>query len=93
MQELQIALPNNLDNMQLPAPEMVNYWRLADNRIFYIDYEIDESVLEIQRSIIAINIADKDIEPSERKKIKIFIDSPGWFVKRNNEFSNNDCYE
>lgn len=77
MQELQIALPNNLDNMQLPAPEMVNYWRLADNRIFYIDYEIDESVLEIQRSIIAINIADKDIEPSERKKIKIFIDSPG----------------
>lgn len=77
MQELQIALPNNLENMQLPAPEMVNYWRLAENRIFYIDYEIDESVLEIQRSIIAINIADKNIEPSERKKIKIFIDSPG----------------
>lgn len=49
MQELQIALPSNLENMQLPAPEMVNYWRLAENRIFYIDYEIDESVLEIQR--------------------------------------------
>ena len=34
-------------------------------------------MLEIQRAIIAINIADKDIEPSARKKIKIFIDSPG----------------
>ena len=67
----------NLENMSLPSPEMVNYWRLAEERIFYIDYEIDESVLEIQRAIIAINIADRDIEPSMRKKIKIFIDSPG----------------
>ncbi len=61
----------------MPAPEMVNYWRLAENRIFYIDFEIDESVLEIQRDIIAINIADRDIEPENRIPIKIFIDSPG----------------
>lgn len=74
---LDIALPENLENIKLPSPEMVNYWRLSEERIFYIDYEIDESVLEIQRAIIAINIADKDIEPSTRKKIKIFIDSPG----------------
>lgn len=74
---LDIALPENLENIKLPSPEMVNYWRLSEERIFYIDYEIDESVLEIQRAIIAINIADKDIEPSARKKIKIFIDSPG----------------
>ena len=77
IQVLDIALPQNLENMTLPSPEMVNYWRLAEERIFYIDYEIDESVLEVQRAIIAINIADKDIEPSMRKKIKIFIDSPG----------------
>lgn len=74
---LDIALPQNLENMTLPSPELVNYWRLAENRIFYIDDEIDIHVLEIQRAIIAINIADKDIEPSARKKIKIFIDSPG----------------
>lgn len=56
---------------------MVNYWRLAENRIFYIDYEIDESVLEIQRSIISINIADKDIPLKDRLPIKIFLDTPG----------------
>lgn len=56
---------------------MVNYWRLAENRIFYIDYEIDESVLEIQRSIIAINIADKDIPLEDRLPIKIYLDTPG----------------
>lgn len=77
IQLLYIALPQNLENMTLPSPEMVNYWRLAEERIFYIDYEIDEGVLEIQRAIIAINIADRDIEPSMRKKIRIFIDSPG----------------
>lgn len=77
IQVLDIALPQNLENMTLPSPEMVNYWRLAEERIFYIDYEIDIRVLEIQRAIIAINIADRDIETSMRKKIKIFIDSPG----------------
>lgn len=77
IQELQIALPQKLEDIKLPAPEMVNYWRLAENRIFYIDYEIDESVLEIQRSIIAINIADKDISPKDRLPIKIYLDTPG----------------
>lgn len=77
IQELQIALPTNLEDIKLPAPEMVNYWRLAENRIFYIDYEIDESVLEIQRSIMAINIADKDISIEDRIPIKIYLDTPG----------------
>lgn len=70
-------MPENLENIKLPAPEMVNYWRLAENRIFYIDYEIDESVLEIQRSIVAINIVDKDIPIEERTPVKIYLDTPG----------------
>lgn len=56
---------------------MVNYWRLAENRIFYVDYEIDESILELQRSILNINISDRNIEPENRLPIRILIDSPG----------------
>lgn len=56
---------------------MVNYWRLAENRIFYIDYEIDETVLEIQKAILNINIADKDIPAEERKPIIIMLNTPG----------------
>lgn len=63
--------------MSLPAPELVNYWRLADNRIFYIDYEIDETVLEIQKAIIYYNIKDRGIEISKRKPIYILLDTPG----------------
>lgn len=77
IQELQIDLPENLEDIKLPSPEMVNYWRLAENRIFYIDYEIDESVLEIQRAIININIADRGIEVKNRLPIKIYLDTPG----------------
>ncbi len=77
MQELQIALPENLEDIKLPDPELVNYWRLAENRIFYVDFEIDESILELQRSIITINMADKGIEPENRLPIRILIDSPG----------------
>ena len=74
---LQIALPDNLEDIKLPAPELVNYWRLAENRIFYIDFEIDESVLEIQRSILAINIMDRDVKIEDRIPIKIYLDTPG----------------
>lgn len=77
MQELEIALPENLEDIKLPSPEMVNYWRLAENRIFYVDYEIDEGILELQRSIIAINMADKGLDSNDRLPIKVLIDSPG----------------
>lgn len=77
MELMELALPENLETMQLPSPELVNYWRLAENRIFYIDCEIDESVLDIQKSIININIADKGIKPEDRKPIVIMLDTPG----------------
>lgn len=56
---------------------MVNYWRLAENRIFYVDYEIDESIMELQRAILSINIADAGKSVSDRKKIIVMINSPG----------------
>lgn len=77
IEELRIAIPGDVDTLKLPSPELLNYWKLAEERIFYIDYEIDESVLEIQRSIININIQDKGIETENRKPIIIMIDTPG----------------
>lgn len=77
MDELQIDLPKNLETMQLPDPAYVNYWRLAEKRIFYIEDEIDESILELQKSIININIADMGIAPENRAPITILINSPG----------------
>ena len=77
MQMLDIMLPENLENMQLPAPELVNYYRLSENRIFYVDFEIDMSILEIQKAIICINVADRNVPTEQRVPIKVFIDSVG----------------
>ena len=77
MELLDIMLPEHLENMQLPDPAMLNYYRLAENRIFYVDFPIDESILEIQKAIININIADRDIPVEDRKSIKVYINSPG----------------
>ena len=74
---LDILLPDNVENLQLPNPELLNYYRLAENRIFYVDFEIDMSILEIQKAIININMADKNIPIEKRLPIKIFIDSMG----------------
>lgn len=77
MELLDVILPENLEDIKLPAPEMVNYWRLAENRIFYVDFEIDTSILDIQKSIININISDRNIPVEDRLPIKIFIDTIG----------------
>lgn len=77
METLGVLLPQNLENMSLPSPELVNYWRLAEERIFYIDYEIDETVNEIQKAIVAINMADKNVDIKDRKKIVLMLNTPG----------------
>lgn len=77
MEIQELIMPKNLENLQLPDPGLLDYYNLAENRIFYIDYEIDMGILDIQRNIVLINIADKDIPIEERIPIKILIDSPG----------------
>lgn len=77
MEIQELILPKDVENLQLPDPNLLNFYKLAENRIFYIDYEIDMGILEVQRDIILINIADKDIPVEERIPIKILIDSPG----------------
>lgn len=67
--------------MQLPDPYLVNYWRLADNRIYYINDEINEETLEIQKDIITINIEDRDKKVEDRKPIIILINSPGGYLQ------------
>lgn len=77
MQELQINLPNNLANMTLPEPELVTYYRNLENRTFWIDFDIDTSLLEISKAILYFNYLDKNIEIKNRSKIIINVFSYG----------------
>ena len=75
--DLQIHLPPDIENLALPAPELVTYYRNLSNRTIWIDFEIDESCLEIERLILQWNREDEGIPVEERKPIKLLIFSPG----------------
>lgn len=71
-----ISLPEDA-NLQLPSPELVTYYKGLKNREFWLEGEISEENLELARLILYWNKEDERLEPSERKPIKIFFNSPG----------------
>lgn len=77
MNEIAVMLPQNIENLQLPAPELVTYYKNDNNRTFWIEDEIGDGLFEYSKQILRFNQEDKDISVEERKPIKFFIDSPG----------------
>lgn len=76
-EQLIIPIPETTANLQLPDPALLNYYQDKEERILWVDSEISESVIEISKTIIDINRADKNIPEEERKPIKIMIYSYG----------------
>lgn len=77
MFEMQVDLPQNLENMKLPSPELLSYYQDASNRIVWIEGEVDESLLFIVRDILRWNREDEGVPAENRKPISILIFSPG----------------
>lgn len=77
MENISIMLPQNLENMQLPAPELVNYYTDIEHRTFWIDGEVDITLMELVRYIIQWNREDAGTPKESRKPIKILFFSPG----------------
>lgn len=64
-------------NLQLPDPELVQYYEDLHNRIIWIDGEINNSTLDIVSKIIQWNREDRVLPIEGRKPIRIFFNSPG----------------
>lgn len=64
-------------NLHLPDPSLVQYYDDLQNRVIWIDEEIDESILDVVSKIIKWNREDRDLSIKERTPIKIFFNSPG----------------
>lgn len=52
MNKLSISIPKNVENLQLPNPELVTYYRNLENRVLWLDSEVDDYWLEFVRKII-----------------------------------------
>lgn len=81
---LEVLLPSGVENLQLPDPALVVYYQNLENRIIWLDNEVDESCLDIIRNILRWNQEDKDIPVEERKPIRLFFFSPGGDLEVNN---------
>lgn len=84
MSGLEVMIPSNLENLQLPSPELLSYYKNLEERIIWLDDEVNEFTLEIAKKIIDWNREDKGKKIEKRKPIKIFFFSPGGALDVNN---------
>lgn len=77
MQEILFNIPEDIENSQLPNPELLQYYQDEQDRVLWIEGEISESLYDTSKLILKYNKEDKGVPIEERKPIKIFIHSPG----------------
>lgn len=83
-QKIAVVIPKQLENLKLPDPDLVQYYKDIDERIIYLEGFIggeedpnEDNSIGIVKRIMQYNREDKLIDPEDRKPIKIFIDSGG----------------
>ena len=74
------GMPLDVANLQLPSPELRNYYRDEQSRIIRISGEINDYTIGVVDRILYYNSVDKNIPVEERKPIKIYIDTTGGSV-------------
>ena len=88
-----VGVAESTANMQLPDPDLRDYYRDEEDRIFWLDRGVEECATDLIKMIIRCNKEDKGKPVEDRKPIKIFIDSPGgdvtfmWSVIKTMEMS------
>lgn len=76
-ENISIEIPASIDGLSLPDPGLLQYYANAEDRNYWIDFEIDDRLLIIAREIIKYNQIDKDIPVEDRKPIVLWIFSEG----------------
>ena len=61
----------------LPDPDTISYYVLEKDRKLYLDADIDDSLITIQRMIMRWNMEDKGVPSEQRKPIYLYIMSYG----------------
>lgn len=72
-----VAIPPQAENLQLPDPSLLNYYKDIDRRLYWLVGAVDASLYELVQHIINCNYEDKDIPVEQRRPIRIIIASPG----------------
>lgn len=77
---INVVIPQELENVKLPSPELKQYYEDLENRVIYIDFDIDSSLISVTKYILQWNKEDGEIKVEDRKPIKLLIFSNGGFL-------------
>ena len=72
-----VGVAEGIANLQLPDPTLRDFYRDEQERVFWVDDQIDEGLLDLVKMIVRCNHEDKGKSVEERVPIKVYIDSPG----------------
>ena len=81
LNDLLIGIPESVANLQIPDPVLRQFYKDEQDRVFWVDSQINETTLELVKMIMRCNQEDKGKPAEERKPITIMIDSPGGSVE------------
>lgn len=76
---ISLEIPTDISNLQLPNPSLLDYYKDAEARMFWLEGEVDGDTLELVKTIMRLNHEDAKykIPVEERVPIRIFIDTNG----------------
>ena len=72
-----VGVEEGIANLQLPDPQLRDFYRDEQERVVWGDDQIDEGLLDLVKMIVRCNHEDKGKSVEERVPIKVYIDSPG----------------
>lgn len=81
LENVLLSIPEYVANLQLPDPSLRDFYADEQNRIYWVDSQIDNSTLDLIKYIIRCNKEDSGKSIEERKRILVMIDSPGGSVE------------
>ena len=79
-----IAIPESVENLQLPNASLITYYKNLEKRILWLDSEVDDYFLEYGKYILQWNQEDIGKPQSERTPIRLLFFSPGGSLDINN---------
>jgi len=73
MPDIMLEIPKEVENLQLPNPDLLLQYKNLQDRIIYLEMEVGLDAYELGKQIIRWNLEDKDIPVEERKPIRLMI--------------------
>lgn len=65
--------PEDISNLKLPDPSLKCFYEDIDNRVLWLNSDVDESIISLGRYILKWNLEDKGKPVEERKPIKLML--------------------